>query len=127
VLGELGREKGQYQEGLAIYEKAEALGFVQGKERLQALLNSMAICHQQLHQWIEAVACCKEAVEHHRNVFGTNHPAYAAVLSNLALLFDDLKQYEEAIPRYEEALIICKRVFGDQDERTVILAQRLAA
>jgi tetratricopeptide (TPR) repeat protein len=71
----------------------------------------MAVCHQCLHQWNEAVACCKDAVEHLHNLYGTNH---ATALNNLAMLFDELKQYEEAIPRYDEALIIFQRVFGDR-------------
>jgi hypothetical protein len=87
----------------------------------------MAVCHQCLDQWNEAVACSKEVVEHLRNLHGTNHPEYATSLNNLAVLFDQLKQYEEAIPRYQEALIIYQRVFGDQHEHTVALAQRLAA
>jgi hypothetical protein len=85
----------------------------------------MAWCHQQLHQWSEAVACFKEAVEAAATCTATT------VLStqprcNLALLFARLKQYEEAIPRVEEALAIRQRVFGDQHERTVQTAKDLA-
>jgi tetratricopeptide (TPR) repeat protein len=128
VLGGLDLDQGRYKEALAIYDKAKAV-LVQYKEggEYGTLLNDMAVCHQRLHQWNEAVASYKEAVEHRRIVHGTNHPEYAAALYNLAFLFDELKQYEEAIPRYEEALIICKRVYGDQHEQTVALAQDLAA
>jgi tetratricopeptide (TPR) repeat protein len=80
-----------------------------------------------IYQWREAVACYKETVELDRTLHGTNHPQYATSLYNLAFLFDQLKHYEEAIPRYEEALIIHQNVFGHQGERSVILAQRLAA
>jgi tetratricopeptide (TPR) repeat protein len=128
VLGWLDVDQGWYKEALTVYDKAKAV-LVQYKEGNEygVLLNDMAICHKRLHQWNEAVACHKEAVEHRRNLHGTNHPRYATALTNLAYLFDELKQYEEAIPRYEEALVICKRVFGDQHEHTVALAQRLAA
>jgi tetratricopeptide (TPR) repeat protein len=128
VLGGLDFDQGRHKEALAIYDKAKAV-LVQYKEGTEygTLLNDMASCHQRLHKWNEAVACYKEAVEHGRNLHGTNHPFYAVALNNLALLFDELKQYEEAIPRYEEALIICKKVYGDQHEYTVVTAQRLAA
>ncbi len=128
TLGGLDREQGRYKEALAIYDWANAV-LVQYKagNGYGALLNDMAICHQRLHQWNEAVACYKRAVEHRRNLHGSNHPRYATALNNLAVLFDQLKQYEEAIPRYEEALIIYQRVYGDQHERTVALAQGLAA
>jgi tetratricopeptide (TPR) repeat protein len=128
VLGGLDQDQGRYKEALAIYDKAKAV-LVQYKEGNDygTLLNDMAICHKGLHQWNEAVASYKEAVEHRRNLYGTDHPRYATSLSNLAVLFDKLKQYEEAIPRYQEALIIYQRVFGDQHEHTVALAQRLAA
>jgi tetratricopeptide (TPR) repeat protein len=127
-LGGLDLDQGQYKEALVIYDRAKAV-LVQYKEVNGALLQCMASCHQGLHQWNEAVACCKEAVEHHRILHGTNHPHYAATLTltNLAFLFNQLKQYEEAIPRYEEALAIFQRVFGDQHEKTVGLAQRLVA
>jgi tetratricopeptide (TPR) repeat protein len=127
ALGELDFEQGRCKEALAIYNKAKAV-LVQYKDGSDygLLLNNMACCLKHLHQWNEAVACYKEAVEHRRNVCGTNHPAYATSLSNLALLFDELKQYEEAIPRYEEVLSIFQKVYGDQGERTVDIAQRLA-
>jgi hypothetical protein len=59
----------------------------------------MGICHQQLQQWTEAVACYKEAVEQRGDLRGTSHPEYASAPYNLACLFANLKQYEEAIPR----------------------------
>ncbi len=90
-----------------------------------ALLNNMAVCHHNLNQWNEAVACYKEAIEHRRNLYGTSHPNYASSLNNLAVLFAELKQYEEAIP-LEEVLAICRKVYGDNHERTVGLANDLA-
>jgi tetratricopeptide (TPR) repeat protein len=104
VLGWLDLEQRRYKEALAIHNKAKAVlvHYKEGNE-YGLLLGVMAVCHQCLHQWNEAVACYKEAVEHRRNMHGINHPKYAAALYNLAVLFDKLKQYEEAIPRYEEA------------------------
>jgi tetratricopeptide (TPR) repeat protein len=94
VLGKLDFDQGRYKEALAIYDRAKAV-LLQHKEGSEygVLLSDMAIGHQCLHQWNEAVACHKEAAEHHRNVHGTNHPEYAGVLENLAVLFDELKQY----------------------------------
>ena len=128
VLGNLDREQGQYKEALVIFNKAKAV-LVQYKEgrNYGLVLNSMALCHQKLHQWNEAVACHKEAVEHIRNLHGSSHPDYATALYNLAMLFADLKQYEEAIPRFEEALAIRQKVFGDQHQRTVATAKDLAS
>ncbi len=69
TLGGLDREQGQYKETLATYDKADAV-LVQDKEgnNYGVLLSGMAICHQRLHQWREAVACYKEAVEHSRTL-----------------------------------------------------------
>jgi tetratricopeptide (TPR) repeat protein len=127
TLGRLDKEQGQYKEALVIYDRAKAV-LVQYKEGNEygAVLNEMASCHQSLHQWNEAVACYKEAVEVACNVLGANHPHYATALYNLAGLFDQLKQYEKAIPRYEEALAIFQRVYGAQHEKTALLAQYLA-
>jgi tetratricopeptide (TPR) repeat protein len=126
-LGGLDREQERPLEALVIYEKAKAvlLRFKEGNE-YGALLNEMAICHKKLHQWNEAVACHKKAVEHTLNLDGPTHPEYATALSNLALLFANLKQYEEAIPRYEEVLAIQQRVFGEKHERTLQTAKDLA-
>ena len=127
VLGDLDRDQGQFKEALVIYNKAKVV-LVQHKDGHDygTLLANMAICHKKLHQWNEAVACYKEAVEHTRNVHGANHPDYAANLYNLAFLFAQLKQYEEAIPRFEEALVIYQRVYGNQHQRTVTVAKHLA-
>jgi tetratricopeptide (TPR) repeat protein len=95
-LGRLDHEQGRYKEALVIYDKAKAV-LAQHKEGNEygALPSNMGICHKKLHQWSEAVACYKEAVEHSRNLHGTNHPQYATTLWNLARLFADLKQDEE--------------------------------
>jgi tetratricopeptide (TPR) repeat protein len=127
ALGRLDLEQGLYKEALAIYNKAKAV-LVQHKEwnDYGALLNEMGACHEKLQQWVEAVACYKEAVEQHRNLHSNNHPEYATTLFNLAVVFARLKQYEEAIPRMEEALAIHQRVYGGQHERTVQIAKDLA-
>ena len=125
-LGDVDQKQGQYREALVIYNKAKAV-LVQYKEGNDycALLNSMAICHQELHEWNEAVALTKEVVEHDRNLYGNNHPEYAAALYNLAMLFYKLKQYEEAIQRLEEVLPIFQRVYGNKHQRTVGLPRTL--
>jgi tetratricopeptide (TPR) repeat protein len=117
-LGGLDRAQGRYKEALVIYDKAKAV-LAQHKEgnNYGVLLTDMGICHKELQQWSEAVACCKEDVEHTCNLQGINHPEYATTLWNLADLFANLKQYEEAIPRLEEALAIEQRVFGDQHDK----------
>jgi tetratricopeptide (TPR) repeat protein len=123
-LGRLEREEGP----LAIYDKAKAVlvRYKEGKE-YGVLINSMAICHQKLHQWNEAIALKKEGVEHHHTLRGSNHPEYAAALNNLAVLFAKLKQYEEAIPRFEEALSVFQRFYGPEHQTTLKVARRLAA
>jgi tetratricopeptide (TPR) repeat protein len=127
-LGGVDREQERYKEALVIYDKAKAV-LVQYKQGSSygALLNDMALCHENLHQWNEAVACYKEAVEHNRNLFGSNHPEYATRLWNLAQSFGQLKQFEEAIPRLEEALAIRQKVFGKQHQETVRTFEALAA
>jgi tetratricopeptide (TPR) repeat protein len=127
ALGDLDRDQGRYKEALVIYGRANAV-LVQHEDvnDYGGLLNSMAFCHQELHQWNEAVACLKEAVKHTRHLYGTSHPDYATLLNNLACLFAELKQYEEAIPRCEEVLAIFKKVFGDQHESTLNAATGLA-
>ncbi len=127
VRGDLYNVQGQYKEALLIYDKAKAV-LVHYKERRDygTLLNNMAGSHARLSQWNEAVACLKEAVEHSRILCGPDHPTYAAVLSELACLFLLVKQYEEAIPRYEEGLAIRQRVYGDQDQLTVVMTEGLA-
>ncbi len=126
-LGRLDSGQGRYKEALVIYDKAKVV-LAQHKEGgdYGLLLSNMGICHRELQQWSEAVACYKEAVEHDRNLYGNNHPEYAITLYNLADLFADLKQYEEAIPRLEEALAIEQGVFGVQHRRTVETVKKLA-
>jgi tetratricopeptide (TPR) repeat protein len=110
-----------------MYNKAKAV-LAQHKEgnNYGALLSNTGICHIELQQWSEAIACYKEAVEHDRILHGTNHPEYAATLYNLANLFANLKQYKEAILRLEDALAIRQRVYGEQHECTVRTAEELA-
>ncbi len=127
VLGGLDREQERYKEALVIFDKAKAV-LVQHREgsAYGALLTNMAVCHRNLQQWSEAVACYKEAVEHLCKLHGNNHPEYATTLYNLAVAFAQLKQFDEAIPRCEEALAIFQRVYGDQHERIVQIAKHLA-
>ncbi len=63
---------------LVIYDKAKTV-LVQYKEGNEYGVLRMAICHQRLHQWNEAVACY--------NVLGAE---YAVALYILAYLFDQL-------------------------------------
>ena len=72
-----------------------------------------------------AVALKKEVIDHDGNLYGYNHPEYAAALYNLAMLFFKLKQYEEAIQRLEEVLPIFQRVYGNKHQRTVGLPRTL--
>jgi tetratricopeptide (TPR) repeat protein len=127
VLGGLDLKQERYMDALVIYNKAKAV-LAQHKEgnSCGAVLNDMAVCHKNLQQWSEAVACLKEGVEHSHNLLGSNHPNYATALYNLAILFARLKQYEEAIPPMEEALDIRQRVFGDQHDWTVQTVKDLA-
>jgi tetratricopeptide (TPR) repeat protein len=127
VQGDLDRDQGRYKEALAVYDKAKAV-LVQYKEGREygVLVSCMTFCHKGLHQWIEAVACSKEYVEHSRNLHGTSHPEYATALHNLGVLLCDLKQYEEDIPRCEEALTIRQSVFGDKHEHTLMIVKELA-
>jgi tetratricopeptide (TPR) repeat protein len=130
MLGGLDLVQERSKEALAIYNKANAV-LVQHKEgnAYGVLLN---VCHRNLHQWSEPVACYKEAVEQHRNLYGNNHPEYATAMFNLAGLFAKLKQAEEAILRLEEALAIRQSVYGGQHGHTVwtikdLAEERLAA
>jgi tetratricopeptide (TPR) repeat protein len=127
VLGDLDQLQGRNKEGLKIFDKAKAV-LVHYKERRDygALLSNMAVCHQRLSQWNEAVACLKEAVENRRTRYGPDHADYAAALSDLAALFFMVEQYEEAIPRLEDVLAIEQRVYGNQHQRTFETAQDLA-
>jgi tetratricopeptide (TPR) repeat protein len=130
MLGQLGRlehEQKRYKEALVVFDKAKTV-LAQHKEGrgYGVLLSEMASCHMELQQWVEAVACYKECVEHIRNLHCKNHPEYATSLYNLAVLFARLKQYEEAIPRMEEALAIRQRVYGGQHEHTVRTLMDLA-
>jgi tetratricopeptide (TPR) repeat protein len=127
VLGGPDLKEERHKDALVIFDKAKAV-LVQHKEgnAYSVLLNDMAICHNELQQWSEAVACYKEAVEQERKLRGNDHPEYATALRNLAVLFVKLKLYEEALPRMEEALAIRQRVYGDQHNCTVETAKDLA-
>ena len=127
-LGRLDQQQGQYKEALVIFSKAKAV-LVQHKDGHEygVLLGDIAECHEELHEWNEAVALRKEGVEHACNLHGDNHPEYAISLTNLAVLFHNLKQFEEAIPRLEEALPIFQRVYGDQHQLTVRVVKDLAS
>jgi tetratricopeptide (TPR) repeat protein len=126
-LGKVEQEQAHYKEALTVYSKAKDV-LVQHKDcsDFGVLINEMAICHEALHQWNEAVALRKEVIEHHRKKFGKKHPEYAVVLNNLGVLFYSLKQYEEAIPHFEEVLAIRRRVFGAQHELTIQVSEDLA-
>jgi tetratricopeptide (TPR) repeat protein len=126
MLGTVVLEQGRYAEALFFFGKAKIV-LAQYKEGLEgcALVGSMAICHEQLHQWNDAVACYLDTVERYRKLYGTEHTECATALHNLAVLYIRLRQYEEAIPRFEEALCIFHRVLGDKHERTLDTATEL--
>jgi tetratricopeptide (TPR) repeat protein len=112
--------QGRYKEALVIYDKAKAiLLHYRDRKSYGALVSWMGESHKALQNWNEALACCKEAHEHCRSLYGNRHPEYATMLWNLALLFGELKQYEEAVPRLDEVHTIWQREFGDQHETTM--------
>jgi len=117
VLARLQLSLGQNEDALANYVKAKDI--FEHASTFVTLLNEIAICHETLLQWNEAVVCHKEYVERSASLHGINHPEYATGLFSFACLYSNLKQYEEAIPLYEQALVIRKKIFGDRHESTV--------
>jgi tetratricopeptide (TPR) repeat protein len=123
----LDRDQRRHKEALAILHSAKAAltnheGFLYTN-----ILAHMALCHEELHQWNEAIACQKEGIEKSRKIVSASDPSYGTLVRNLAATFLHLKQYEEAIPRLEEALAIFKHAYGAQHPRTVETAATLDA
>jgi tetratricopeptide (TPR) repeat protein len=97
ALGRLDYDEKRYKEALVVFNKAKVVlaKFKEGVE-YGALINNMALCHEKLHQWNEAVACDKEASELARVFCGSNHPDYGAALWNLAWTDDAQVKIAEA-------------------------------
>jgi tetratricopeptide (TPR) repeat protein len=126
-LGSLSYFEGRHREALLTYDKAMVvLQHFKGQREYGVLLSSMAICHQALHQWAEALALSKEAVEHRRDLYGPSHAEYATALHSLANLHARQKDHKDAMLRFEEALAIYQQVYGKQHERTVETSKALA-
>ncbi len=126
VLGEIEYEAGRLSTALEAYERARGVlvQFRDGRE-YGPLLNSMALCHEMMGHWAEAMACYREAVEYCREVRGPGHSRCATTQYNLAELLFKLKQHAEAIPLLKEALAIDRRVFGHLHPSTRETAAKL--
>jgi tetratricopeptide (TPR) repeat protein len=75
TFGRIDLDEGLYRGALLTYSKAKTV-LVQYKEGsyYAVVLNNMALCHKELHEWNEAIACYKEAIELLRTVRGNQHP-----------------------------------------------------
>jgi tetratricopeptide (TPR) repeat protein len=61
----------------------------------------------------EALPIARRALALHREVWGEEHPAYAAALHNLAVLHRELKEDGVARALYQQALAVRKRLLGE--------------
>ncbi len=127
TLGKLELSQSHYREALAVLGAAKDAMLNGRSPEYGVLINDMGICHKQLQQWSEALACYKEACSHVSRMHGTEHPEYATALRNLALLYIELELYAEAIPRLSSALAIRKKAYGDKHQLTLEVLANLEA
>ena len=73
--GEIHYGKCRYEEALVSYNKAKVL-FADNRNGTTygILLNSIGLCHVQLNQWKEVIACYKESVDVGYEAYGKDHP-----------------------------------------------------
>jgi tetratricopeptide (TPR) repeat protein len=133
LVGDIDREVKLFKEALVSYEKAEtcfaADEVLRKNIEYGTVLNNMAICHQQLGDWNEALATYKIAAEqlsdavpnmliNERRRISPQH-LYAITLNNIALIYSEIKQYELAVPLFEKVYEIYKKLYGKEMGLTV--------
>ena len=76
----------------------------------------------------DAIVAAKQVVEINRQLFGDNHPRYAASVNNLGELYRAQAEYTKAEVAFSQALLILKKTAGKEDSQyaLVLLNQALA-
>ena len=116
---------GKYQESLELCEiQLTGAKDTHGEEgeQVAAVLNNLAVLHENLGQFDKAVSLYHHVIEIGRKTVGEDHQSFAAGLINIAGLCRDLGRYAEAEPLYYQAIeIMLKTIGGDHPDFAKLL------
>jgi tetratricopeptide (TPR) repeat protein len=108
------RARGRYEQAERLHRQAFELDEARGDELAAAgSLNGLAIDHQKLGRWKDALADSKRALEIFTRVLGAEHPKASAARLNMANVLVNLGRYDEAHVEAELATDNLVLVFGE--------------
>jgi tetratricopeptide (TPR) repeat protein len=126
-LNEQAYQAGDYSKGIALFEKALALGrqaFGDRDPRTLRSLNNLAFLYDAQGRYGEAEPLHQEALQASREVLGSRHPDTLTSLNNLAAVYQSQGRYGEAEPLYREALQASREVLGPRNMTKPSLVDR---
>ena len=77
------------------------------------LLNNLALCAQQMHEWKKATDYCERCLRVRRNYQQETHAEYIKCSNSLANCYYRLRKYKDAKKIYDDVLLINTRKFGE--------------
>jgi len=106
-LGEVWREKGEYDKAIEYYEKAlksDLKNFDENHPTVATSWNNMGLAWKHKGKYDKAIEYLEKALKSDLKNFDENHPTVATIRNNLGGVWDAKGEYDKAIEYYEKAL-----------------------
>jgi len=116
-LGEVWREKGEYDKAIEYYEKAlksDLKNFDENHPTVATSWNNMGLAWKHKGKYDKAIEYYEKALMSYLKNFGKNHPNVATSWNNLGLAWASKSNYDKAIEYYEKALESALQNFGEE-------------
>lgn len=120
ILATIKYNMGKYNKALKIYNKAKPL-LIKHKDdqRYNIFLNDIALCHQKLNKWHEAINSFEECIKYNIELGIDNTLDHATTLWNFGHLYVQLGQYRDALPLLKDGLYIVQENLGENHDLSI--------
>lgn len=112
-IGDYYNRHKQYTKAQIYYQKSLKLSKLNGIQPGTALLNNQALLYRGTRDFVKADSIYKIILKRVENLYGENHPEYAALLFNIALLYHSSGQPQKAELFFENSFSLTKKLLND--------------
>ncbi len=108
-------DEGQYEDAIALFEKAAKIRREQLGDSSEVLSNSLfniGLCYFNLDDYARALDYHQQALTVKEKVYGKSHPDCAKSLASIGLCYIYLSDYTKALDYYKQSLSIREKAYG---------------